>query len=115
MGQHGPAMSEVDALAVRPSMSAADLYNLACVCSLCSGAARRDAQLTKAERDRRADPYAARAVEFLKKAKDAGFFKSAAAVENMKKDNDLDALHGRKDFQTLLLSLEPKSQPRGPR
>jgi hypothetical protein len=114
MGQHILAMSEVDALSARPSMSATDLHNLACVCSLCSGAVRRDAQLTKAEHDRHADQYAARAVEFLTKAKDAGYFKSATATENIQKDKDLDALRRRQDFQTFLLSLEPKNQPTGP-
>jgi serine/threonine protein kinase len=114
MGLPGPAMTEVNALADQPSISSNDLYNLACVCALCSAAVRRDTQLNKAEQDRLADKYAARAVEFLKRVKAAGFFKSAAARENMQKDKDLDALRRRQDFQSLFLSLEPKNQPTGP-
>jgi serine/threonine protein kinase len=112
MGQPDPAMTEVDALAARPSLSATDLYDLACVCSLCSAAIRSDAQLTTAERDRRADPSAARAVEFLKKAKAAGFFKSAAQFEEMRKDKDLDVLRGRQDFQELFPLSPTKDQPK---
>jgi serine/threonine protein kinase len=113
MGQHGPAMAEVDALAGQPSMPAVTLYNLACVCSLCSAAVRRDAQLTKAEQDQRAEQYAARAVEFLKKAGAAGYFKSVTRMEEMRKDKDLDALRQRRDFQELFPMPQPKDQPKG--
>ena len=100
----------VDALAAQPSMSANNLYNLACVCSLCSVAVRRDAQLTKTEQDRRAEQYAVRAIEFLKKAKAAGFFKSVAQVEEMRKNIDLEALRERQDFREWFLKLQPKGQ-----
>ncbi len=111
MGRHASAMRDVESLGGQKVVSASDLYNLACVCSLCSVAVRCDAQLAKTEQDRRAEQYTAHAVEFLKKAKAAGFFQSAARIEEMRKDKDLDALRGRQDFQALMLSLQPKGIP----
>jgi serine/threonine protein kinase/tetratricopeptide (TPR) repeat protein len=113
MGRHASAMTEVDKLDSQPSLSALYLYNLACVCSLCSAAARRDTALAKAEQDNRAEQYAARAIEFLKKARTAGYFKSAAAMEGMRKDKDLDAVRQRPDFQELFPTRRPKDKPKG--
>jgi tetratricopeptide (TPR) repeat protein len=100
-GQHAPAMGEVNTLAGRQAPSAEDLCKLARVCSLCSAAARRDARLAEAEQGRRAEEYAARAVELLQKAKAAGLFKAAARIEEMRQDKDLDPLRQRQDFQKL--------------
>jgi len=110
MGQHGPAITEVDVLAARKSMSANNLYNLACICSLCSAAVRRDTQLNKAEQNQKADQYAALAIDFLKKAKAAGFFKPADVIEDVRKDKDLDALRQRRDFQELFPEPPLKNQ-----
>src|SRR5262249_25010193 len=112
-GQHAPAMEEVDALAAGPSRTAQDTCNLARICSLCSSAARRDAQLAKAEQDQRAEQCAARAVELLKKAKAAGFFEAAAHIEAMRKDKDLDPLRERPDYQELFPVVRPENQPKG--
>jgi eukaryotic-like serine/threonine-protein kinase len=108
MGQYGPAMTVVEELAANQSMPADTLYNLACVCSLCSTAVRLDAQLAKAEQERRAEQCAARAVELLKRAKAAGFFEAAARMEEMRKDKDLDALRERRDYQELFPVPRPK-------
>ncbi len=113
MGRHVSAMDSVNELASRSSLSAVNLYNLACICSLCSAAVRRDIQLNKAEQHQKADQYATRAIDFLKQAKAAGFFKLATAMEEMRKDKDLDALRQRRDFQELMLSLEAKKPPMG--
>jgi tetratricopeptide (TPR) repeat protein len=110
MGQYRPAMAEVDELGSRQSLSNTNLYNLACLCSLCSAASRRDTTLSKAEQDRQADQYAVRAIEFLKKAAAAGLFKSAVAVEEMRKDKDLDAVRERQDFQELISMAQPKKK-----
>jgi tetratricopeptide (TPR) repeat protein len=115
MSQYRPAMAEVDELASRQALSNTDLYNLACVCSLCSAAVCRDGTLSKTEQDHQADQYAVRAIEFLRKARAAGFFKSAAAVEEMRKDKDLDAVRERRDFQELFPEQRPKEAPKGAR
>jgi serine/threonine protein kinase/tetratricopeptide (TPR) repeat protein len=108
MGRHGPAMAEVDALIARPSLPAATWYNLACACALCSAAVRQDAQLGQAEQGRRAELYAARAVALLKKAAAAGFFQTPDAVEQMRKDKDLELLRQRRDFQDLFPLPHPR-------
>jgi tetratricopeptide (TPR) repeat protein len=113
-GRHGPAMAEADELAARPSMDADMLYNLACVCSLSSAATRRDDTLARAEQDSRAEQYAARAVGLLKRAKAAGYFKSAARLEDVRQDRDLDPLRGRQDFQGLFPAAQLTDQPQAP-
>jgi tetratricopeptide (TPR) repeat protein len=112
MGQHRPAMTEVEALATRQSLSANNLYNLACICSLCSAAVRQDDILAKAEQVSRADQYATRAIKFLIKAKAADLFKSPAEIEKMRKDKDLEALRERRDFQELFPMPRSKEQPK---
>jgi serine/threonine protein kinase len=113
-GRYGPAMVEVEALVGGKSLSPGlPLYPLACVCSLCSAAVRRDDKLTGEEQERRGEQYAARAVALLKMAKAAGFFKTAAQIEEMRKDKDLEALRGRRDFQELFPGPARKGQPKG--
>jgi serine/threonine-protein kinase len=113
LGQHAPAMAEADALADRPATSADTLYNLACVCALCSATVLRDGQMAKPEQNQRAEQCAARAVELLKKAAAAGFFKTEAEIEQMQKDKDLEPLRRRRDFQEWFESLRPKDQSKG--
>jgi serine/threonine protein kinase len=110
MGQHGSAMTEADKLFGEASMSPNMLYDLACLCSLCSAAIRRHTGISKAQQDSQAEQYAVRAVELLKKARAAGFF-TPAAIEEMRKDKDLDVLRQRPDFQELLLKLQTNGQP----
>jgi tetratricopeptide (TPR) repeat protein len=79
--------------------SAATLYNAACVFALSAA--------TPALEPERADQYAARAVELLRKATEKGFHN----VEAMKRDTDLLSLHQRADFTQLLVDLEKKTLP----
>ncbi|HEV3237117.1 MAG TPA: serine/threonine-protein kinase, partial [Gemmataceae bacterium] len=113
-GQYVPAMAEVDGLARKQSAPPDTLYDLACVYSQCSAAVRQDAQLAKAEQDQRAEECAARAVELLKKAKAAGFFKAAARIEAMRKDKDLEPIRERQDFQELFPKPVLKDKSKAP-
>ena len=74
------------------------LYDAACVFGLSAGAVKDDAKLL--------EKYAARAVEILGRAQDAGFFRQPEKVEHMKRDADLDTLRQREDYRKLLTQLE---------
>jgi hypothetical protein len=83
-------------------------YDLACdwaVCIPLVGWGKDARELTdaeKAERQRLGDE----AMKALRQAADAGW----RNVEQWKKDEDLDALRGRDDFQKLLAELEAKTE-----
>jgi hypothetical protein len=63
--------------------------------------------LSPAERDTLAEHYAARALELLTRARDAGFFKTAAGLNTLKRDTDLNPLRSRAEFRKLLAASEP--------
>ncbi|HEV3259982.1 MAG TPA: serine/threonine-protein kinase [Gemmataceae bacterium] len=114
LGEHGQAVAVARTLLGKARLAAGDLYNLACVYSLASAASRRDGRLPPKEQGLLAEQYARDAIEVLKEAQTAGFFSSADNLELAMKDNDLDALHGREDFKTLLTTLEHQAE-RAPR
>jgi hypothetical protein len=104
-GQHDRAMAEVQDLAQGKALPAADLYNLACAASLAAESARRDGRLSPPTRAKLAEQNAVRAVELLKQAHAAGYFKDPANAELLKTDKDLDPLRARADFQQLAAAI----------
>jgi tetratricopeptide (TPR) repeat protein len=105
-GRHAPAAAEVEALTKDPKSTANDLYNGACVLSLASTAAQKDAKLTEDDRKALAARYAVRAVALLKEAVKRGY----KDVKHMKKDADLDGVRDLAEFKQLIADLE-KSKP----
>jgi serine/threonine-protein kinase len=96
LSQQGKAvalLSEAEALAAKPELSGDTWYNLACVYAL-AAVQTGDAAAT--------DGHRRRAMALLAKAETAGYFRSPQAVEDMRKDEDLRSLRGRKDFEELL-------------
>jgi serine/threonine protein kinase len=77
------------------------LYNLACYHAVTAALIRADKQ-SAAAAAREADAEADRAMTWLKQAVAAGY----KDAEHMRKDEDLDILRGRQDFQKLLAGLE---------
>jgi hypothetical protein len=104
-GQHDRAMAEVQDLAQGKSLTPPDLYNLACAAALASESARQDGRLSQPTREKPTEQNAVRAVELLKQAQAAGFFKDPAKVELLKTDKDLDPLRARADFQQLAAAV----------
>ncbi len=95
MGDLAWCLRALDALEKR-SPSKDTLYLMACASSLASAAATGD------EKER----FAARAVDYLKCARAAGYFDDPDAVKHAREtDDDLKPLHGRKDFDALMESL----------
>jgi serine/threonine-protein kinase len=97
LGDHARATAEAGELARGKNVSGGTFYDLACIFSLSSAAARSDPGS--------AGEYAARAVELLTEAHKKGYFKEAGRVEHLQKDADLDPLRGREDYRKLLAEL----------
>jgi hypothetical protein len=83
---------------------------LACAYSLSVDAVRRDANLPAAKRDALAEQYADQALALLAKANAAGFFKTPANLEELKKDKDLDSLRSFDKFKKLLKEVEKQQK-----
>lgn len=104
-GLHAPAMAYADSVAAELDGDDAHLrFALAAAAGHASAAARKDARLPEAERDRLAEQYAVRAVARLREAIQRGF-RDAAAVQAEK---GFDPLRQRKDFQELVAGLKAK-------
>ena len=89
-------MAEVAELTKKPSWTAGQWYNFACVYSFAS------AKIADKKNE-----YADRAMELLQKAVKAGW-NDAKHTAN---DTDLDPLRDREDFKKLLADLEKKAWP----
>jgi eukaryotic-like serine/threonine-protein kinase len=99
LAQRGKAeslLSEVEALAAKPTLAGDVSYNLACVYAQ-AAAGVNDASA--------ADKYASRAMVLLARSENAGYFRLPNAVAGMRKDEDLRALRKRKDFEDMLTRL----------
>lgn len=81
---------------LRRADSAASLYNAACVFAVSAAAPALDPE--------RAEQYAARAVQLLRKAVESGY----QELEAMQRDSDSHFVHGRQDFNKLITDLEKK-------
>jgi hypothetical protein len=85
-------------LAEREGPVATNLFNAACVFALCAAAAEKEISLL-------ADNYAARAMIFLGRARDEGYFAGPEQIKQLDTDSDLKSLRRRKDFQELRSAL----------
>jgi serine/threonine protein kinase/tetratricopeptide (TPR) repeat protein len=114
LGELAGALVEADELTRTPLTHGGALFELASIHALAAAAVVTDTQLAPAERTVQAERHAARAVELLGKASASGFFKKAARVEFLRKDDDWQALRSRADFQALLSELERSRLPQPP-
>jgi tetratricopeptide (TPR) repeat protein len=92
LGDHVRASAEVQALINAPATDGETLYESVCVYSLALG------KLPTTE-TKQAEEYANRAVELLNRAQTAGYFNDPEALAEMDKDEDLQALRQRPEFQ----------------
>jgi len=107
---HARAVAEVESFADTPVLTADILYNLACTLAISVSAARQDHHLSPTERDDLAEHYAKDAMTWLRRSLSAGHFQPPGAIEDFKKDADLDPLRNRKDFKQFLAALEKMGQ-----
>jgi hypothetical protein len=112
LGEHVKAAAEIEALVADGHTQGQNLYTFAYVLSVCSAAAAKDERLAPAERERLVEKYGSRAVELLRKAQAAGYFKDPDRLNRMKGNPDFAAIHRRVDFTKLLAELEKGPQPK---
>jgi serine/threonine-protein kinase len=106
-GDHRQALEQVESLVNPAKASDDDLYNLACVRSLCSAAVSRDATLSAGERESKAEGLAAGAVELLQKIREKGYFKNGVRRKHLDDDADLNPLRERADYKAFARALQP--------
>lgn len=100
-GDHARAVAEAKDLAPAARNVGPALYRLAAVCALASAGAAKDASLTPSQRNERVDQDAATALEFLRQAKAAGYFRGPAQRKELEEDPALDSLRQRDEFKKL--------------
>jgi serine/threonine protein kinase len=111
LGEHIQATAEIETLLAEGHAQPLNLYIFSYVYARCSATAATDARLPPAEREKLADKYGSRAVELLREAQAAGYFRSPGRLARMKENEDFDPIRSRPDFQRLLVELEKKAQP----
>lgn len=95
---HARSVTEAGTFLEEKKRAADALYNAASVQALASRLARKGAAAV-------AEKYAVEAVRLLKEAQSKGYFADAKHVEQLKKDEGLDALRERADFEEFVQSL----------
>jgi tetratricopeptide (TPR) repeat protein len=79
------------------------------VCALASSTAAADTRLPEGIRSQRADQYAAKAVAYLKRARDLHYFRLPQRLQALKSDKELHSLRSRPDFQAFMATLSSES------
>lgn len=105
LGEHARATAEANEVTDQPSLAGRRFYEAACVYGQAVVAAREDARLASADQHPLAQRYAVQAVALLTRAKAAGYFKTRAQLEELKKNAGLKPLHEREDFAKVLATL----------
>jgi serine/threonine protein kinase len=96
-GEAAAAVAEALALTRDPATPGVLCYEAACVYSLASAGVQETSQR---------EAYAGQALTLLRRAQAAGFFKGRANIAELKRDNDLEPLRSREDFQKFVAELE---------
>jgi hypothetical protein len=110
VGDYTKATAEAHALAEGKDLPGGALYTLARVYAVTAAVVGADqhkgAALPQAERDELTERYAACAIDLLRRAQKAGFFKLPVNAVEMKGNRDLHLLRNRDDFKKLLTEIE---------
>jgi tetratricopeptide (TPR) repeat protein len=104
---HAGTAAKADELAGRQKASAFLAYNAACVNARSAAVVREDEQLSVAEKDKLFERYMTRALEWLRKARAAAYFRDTAGnIEALKTESDLALLWQRNDFKKWLSEVK---------
>jgi serine/threonine-protein kinase len=101
-GDYSRATAEAGELAKKATGSGEALYQLARVYCLSATAVRKDGKMAPVERRKLADQFLISAIDLLKKAAQAGYFKTPANREKLRNDPDLEPLRPRPELNKLL-------------
>jgi tetratricopeptide (TPR) repeat protein len=108
---YAQATTEARTLAATWELSGNAFYVWALVFSLSAEAVAHENTLSPADRDQRAEQYAAQAMGFLTKAHAAGYFRLSARIKQLRQDQELAPLRTRADFRKLRQAVETEIQP----
>jgi serine/threonine-protein kinase len=105
-GDHVQALAQAEPLARSVKIPLADrCYKLARVLARAAAAVRDDPKLVPTDRAARAEKFAARAIEQLAQARDAGHFVHSANLDELRKDPDWAPLRARREFEMFVMDL----------
>jgi serine/threonine-protein kinase len=105
-GDYKQATAQADEVARSDKLPGPSLYGLARAYALSAAAVKQDTQLLAADSDRRAEQYAACAVQMLTRAKTVGYLRNTG---HLKSDEELAVLRQRPDFQQFLAEVDAKA------
>jgi serine/threonine-protein kinase len=105
-GEHTQATRYAEALARLTNLSGEFAHALAVVYALSARAAASAAARPLPEREKQAEGYAQQALALLERARQDGFFRTSQALQQLKKETDLDFLRQRDDFRRFLSRVE---------
>lgn len=86
-------------------------YNAACVHALAAAAVSKEQGRPPSEREVTAECYATSAVALLARARDSGYFQDPSALQELRKNPDLDPLRPRDDFRKWLMDASFPADP----
>jgi tetratricopeptide (TPR) repeat protein len=107
-GNHASALAEAEALTV---VEPTAMYNMACVHAICSKSIHDDQTWPNADRDKRSDAQAEKAMELLRSLHGGGYFKNPMRIRELMQDPDLDPLRQRPDFRKFIEDFSAKPKP----
>lgn len=111
LGHHAQAARAALALLEPAPAEPGTIYLAGYLHAMCCKAALADQSVSAEERLRLGDVYAAKAVELLHAARQAGYFKDPREVAELRDAPDFDVLRDRQGFKELLAELTGTSGP----
>jgi tetratricopeptide (TPR) repeat protein/tRNA A-37 threonylcarbamoyl transferase component Bud32 len=110
-GDYRHAMAEADHLGTGKALSGDTLYNLARIVALSAAGIARDLSRPLPQRDKHTEAWSRQAVELLRRAATAGFFRAPANRARLDKDDDLAFLRPRDDYAAFIKTLPLPGTP----
>jgi hypothetical protein len=112
-GKHGKAISVADPLTATAA-GGEFLWDLARVYALCAAAVERDESVALEARKKLGSRHADQAVDLLRRAAKAGYFRSADNLKQLDSAPELAALRAGEPFRALRSELTAKDGPGTP-
>ena len=109
LGQHAAAAQAAEGLAAVFPKDFRDCYGAACYLAMCATLVEKDGKLSPEKRKELAQTYGKRGVQLLREAMKRGY----RAINQLKKDPELNPLRARADFGQLVRELEEKVRAKG--
>jgi serine/threonine protein kinase len=110
LGNYPEAVAEADRLTPTKRGGVVHLTSPARVYAAAAVAVARDPKLPSADKQKRAEEFAARSVELLTRGYESGEFHAKPGVATLKLSHDFDGIRSRPDFIRLLQKIDAKDK-----